>query len=73
MTMPGAKSRRDRMVVAIVVVVALYALAALMWFTGRRDAWERSRKDYKKELARTNRGPPRAGSASSSAWPRNTT
>ena len=55
MTMPGAKSRRDRMVIAIVVVVALYALAALMWFTGRRDAWERSRKDYKKELARTNR------------------
>lgn len=50
MTMPGAKSRRDRMVVAIVVVVALYALAALMWFTGRNKAWELARKGYEREL-----------------------
>ena len=50
MTMPGAKSRRDRMIIAIVVVVALYAFAALLWFTGRGDAWARARKGYEKEL-----------------------
>ena len=50
MTMPGAKSRRDRMIIAIVVVVALYAFAALLWFTGRGDAWIRARKGYEKEL-----------------------
>ena len=50
MTMAGAKSRRDRMVIAIVVVVALYALAALLWFTGRDQAWANARKGYEKEL-----------------------
>lgn len=55
MTMSGAKSRRDRMIIAIVVVVVLYALAALLWFTGRGDAWEKSREGYEKELARINR------------------
>ena len=50
MTMPGAKSRRDRMVVAIVGVVALYALAAIMWFSGRSKAWELARKGYEREL-----------------------
>ena len=50
MTMSGAKSRRDRMIIAIIVVVALYALAALMWFMGRGDAWARARKGYEKEL-----------------------
>ena len=50
MTMSGAKSRRDRMVIAIVVVVALYALAALLWFTGRGAAWTRARKAYEKEF-----------------------
>ena len=51
MTTSGAKSRRDRMVIAIVVVVALYALAAFLWFTGRGDAWSRARKAYDKEVA----------------------
>lgn len=46
MTMSGAKSRRDRMVIAIIVVVALYALAALLWFTGRDQAWATARKNY---------------------------
>ena len=51
MTTSGAKSRRDRMIIAIVVVVALYALAAFLWFTGRGDAWARVRKAYDRELA----------------------
>ena len=50
MTMPGAKSRRDRMAIAIVVVVVLYALAALLWFTGRNQAWATARKGYEKEV-----------------------
>ena len=51
MTTSGAKSCRDRMIIAIVVVVALYALAAFLWFTGRGDAWSRARKAYDKEVA----------------------
>ncbi len=50
MTKSGSKSRRDRMVIAIVVVVALYALAALLWFTGRQQAWATAQKGYKKEV-----------------------
>ena len=50
MTMAGAKSRRDRMVIAIVVVVVLYALAVLLWFTGRQVAWKKAREGYEKEL-----------------------
>ncbi len=55
MTMSGPKSRRDRMVIAIVVVVVLYALAAILWFTGRRDAWALAQKNYKKEVAKLKR------------------
>ena len=55
MTMPGSKSRRDRMVIAIVVVAALYALAALLWFTGRGEAWALARKGYEKELKKLER------------------
>ena len=51
MTTSGAKSRRDRMIIAIVVVVALYALAVILWFTGRGAAWSRARKAYEKEVA----------------------
>ena len=50
MTMSGAKSRQNRMVIAIVVVVVLYALAALLWFTGRGVKWKRARESYEKEL-----------------------
>ena len=50
MTMSGSKSRRDRMIIAVVVVVALYALAALLWFTGRGIAWKRAREGYESEL-----------------------
>ncbi len=49
MTKTGAKSRRDRMVIAIVVVVVLYALAVLLWFMGRGQAWTIARKGYEKE------------------------
>jgi len=52
MTMPGAKSRRDRMIIAIVVVVALYALAVVMWFSGRGMAWANARKGYERERNR---------------------
>jgi len=50
MTTSGAKSRRDRMIVSIVVVVVLYAMAAALWFTGRNQAWANARKGYEKEL-----------------------
>ena len=50
MTTSGAKSRRDRMIVSIVVVVVLYAMAAALWFTGRNQAWVNARKGYEKEL-----------------------
>ena len=49
MTAAGAKSRRDRTAIAVVVVVVMYALAAVMWFTGRGAAWTRARKGYEKE------------------------
>lgn len=55
MTMPGSKSRQSRMFIAIVVVVVLYALAALLWFTGRNMAWTRARKGYEDELKTFNR------------------
>jgi len=50
MTMSGSKSRQNRMIIAIVVVVALYALAVLLWFTGRGAAWDKARRGYEKEL-----------------------
>ncbi len=55
MTTSGAKSRRDRMIIAVVVVVVLYALAALLWFTGRGQAWANARKGYEKELKNVQR------------------
>ena len=42
------------MIIAIVVVVVLYALAALLWFTGRGDAWNKARKGYENELKTLN-------------------
>ena len=55
MTMSGSKSRQSRMFIAIVVVVVLYALAALLWFTGRNMAWKKAREGYEKELKTFNR------------------
>ncbi|MBR0506184.1 MAG: hypothetical protein IJJ84_12330 [Kiritimatiellae bacterium] len=50
MTMSGAKSRRDRMAIAIGVVVLLYAFAAFLWATGRNQAWDAARRNYEREL-----------------------
>lgn len=40
--------RRERAVLAVVLVVVLYAVAVLMWFMGREDAWAKSRKGYER-------------------------
>lgn len=45
-------SRRDRAVLAVVGVVALYGLLALLFFTGRQAAWTRARGKYGKEVAK---------------------
>ena len=37
------------------MVVVLYALAALLWFTGRGQAWANARKGYEKELKNVQR------------------
>ncbi len=57
MSMSGM-SRRERTVLAVIGVIALYGLAALLWFSGREAAWAKSRKAYenaKKQLARENK------------------
>ncbi len=43
-------SRRDRAVLAAVGVVALYGLLVLLFFTGRREAWERASRKYGAEV-----------------------
>ena len=50
MTMSGAKSRRDRMAIAIGVVALLYAFAAFLWATGRSLAWVAARRNYEREV-----------------------
>ena len=57
MSMAGM-SRRDRTILAVVVVVLMYGIAALIWFSGREAAWAKSRKAYenaKKTLAKENK------------------
>ena len=39
-------SRRDRMIAAIGGTVALYALAAGLWFMGQEQAWKTAAKKY---------------------------
>ena len=39
-------SRRDRMIVAIVVVVLMYAVAVGLWFMGQEQAWKTAAKKY---------------------------
>ncbi|MGN0846673.1 MAG: hypothetical protein ACI4RA_04730 [Kiritimatiellia bacterium] len=51
-------SRRDRTILAIVGLVLFYGLAAMLFFSGRQAAWEKSRKAYDREakkLARQKR------------------
>ena len=43
-------SRRDRAVLAAVGVVALYGLLVLLFFTGRREAWDRASRKYGAEV-----------------------
>lgn len=45
--------RNQRALLAVVGVVALYGFAALLWFSGREDAWAKSRKNYEKALKQT--------------------
>ena len=45
--------RNQRTLLAVVGVVALYGLAVLLWFSGREDAWNKSRKSYEKALKQT--------------------
>ena len=46
-------SRRDRMIAAIVGVVALYALAVGLWFMGQEQAWRTSAKKYQTAAKKT--------------------
>ena len=40
------KSLREKAVIAVVVVLALYAMAAVLWFVSQQDAWKRAAKVY---------------------------
>lgn len=47
--------RRQRAVVLSVGFVALYGVAAMLWFNGRSAAWERSRRAYERAAKQTMR------------------
>ena len=50
--------RNQRAILACVGVVVLYGLAALLWFSGRADAWAKAEKKYveaAKKYARENK------------------
>ena len=40
------KSLREKAVIAVVVVLALYAMAVVLWFVSQQDAWKRASKVY---------------------------
>ncbi len=40
------KSLREKAVIAAVVVLALYAMAVVLWFVSQPDAWKRAAKVY---------------------------
>ena len=40
------KSLREKAVIAVVVVLALYALAAVLWFVSQQAAWKRAANAY---------------------------
>ncbi len=42
----SAMSRRDRTILAVLGVAMLYGFAAVLFLTGRQDAWNRSRRAY---------------------------
>ena len=39
-------SLREKAVIAVVVVLALYAMAVVLWFVSQQDAWKRAAKVY---------------------------
>ena len=45
MTLRGM-SRRDRGILAMALVVLMYLAAAMIWFSGRGDAWAKAQKGY---------------------------
>ena len=46
-------SRRDRMIAAIGGAVALYGLAAALWFMGQEQAWRTAAKKYENAARKT--------------------
>ena len=40
------KSLREKAVIAVVVVLALYVIAVVLWFVSQQDAWKRAAKVY---------------------------
>ena len=42
------KSLREKAVLAVLGVVALYAFAAVLWFMSQEEAWKRASKAYDK-------------------------
>jgi hypothetical protein len=55
MSAGGNLSRRERMIVAIVCVVMMYALAATLWFMGQDRSWRSARGRYVSAVKRTAR------------------
>lgn len=51
MNMSGM-SRRDRAILAVVVLLLLYGFAALLFFTGRRAAWTKARQTHQTAVQR---------------------
>lgn len=48
----GETSLKDRAVIAVVVVIALYAVAVVTWFMYAESAWKRSNAAYDREKQR---------------------
>lgn len=51
MNMSGM-SRRDRALLAVVVMLLLYGFAALLFFMGRKDAWVKAQRDHQRAVQR---------------------
>jgi hypothetical protein len=51
--MSAGLSRRDRMIAAVVGVVALYALAAVLWFMSQEQAWKVAARKYRNQAKKT--------------------
>lgn len=49
------KSLREKAALAVIVTIALYALAAVLWFVNCRTAWSKASKAYNRERDNYNR------------------